>query len=98
MALGPAFGQDAAYDALRYAILSLASLDIGFRIYHSLANRNENAMYTTSLEQRDSAMRLLRMCQEAGGFAGDSADLILGTVLAISFRDVSSEESAVAAL
>jgi hypothetical protein len=89
MALGPAFGQDAAYDALRYAILSLASLDIGFRIHHSLANRNENAMYTTSLDQRDSAMRLLRMCQEAGGCADDSADLMLGTVLAISFRDVS---------
>ena len=87
MVLGPAYGQDPAYDALRSAILSLASLDIGFRIHHSLANRNENAMYATSWQQRNTAIELMRLCEATGAW-GLTADLLIAATLALSFRDV----------
>jgi len=87
MALGPAQGQDPACDALRSAILSLASLDIGFRIHRSLSHNSGNSLYATSQQQRDTAIELMRVC-EATGIWGDTADLILATTLALSFRDV----------
>ncbi len=87
LALGSASGHDPTHDALRYAILSLATFDIGFRIHNSLADRNENAMYATSFDQRKTALQLVRLGRELGS---DKArdDLILGTMLALSFRDV----------
>lgn len=53
-----------------------------------MSNRIENVMYTTSYEQRKNALQLLALVQELDGWSAQP-ELVLGTCLALSFRDVS---------
>lgn len=56
----------------------------------ALQNQHDNAMYSTSMDQRATALASLKTGVLLGLFASDlvSADLAIATVICISIRDV----------
>ncbi|WWC92040.1 uncharacterized protein L201_006994 [Kwoniella dendrophila CBS 6074] len=82
-------GQDLTHDALRAAILSLASLDIGTKMNIAIKDPHNNAMYTLSEAQRSAAMKLLDMGNYVEAVNNDleSADLTVATAVILAVRD-----------
>ncbi|OWZ26191.1 hypothetical protein C356_07045 [Cryptococcus neoformans c45] len=89
LALVKPSGQDLTHDALRAALLSLASLDIGMKMDKAIKDQQNNAMYGLSEAQRSTAMKLLDMgrCVEAVSNDLESADLTVATAVILAIRD-----------
>lgn len=65
---------------------------MGLRIRRGIRTPGYNAMYATSMEQRDTAIRLLQVAKSLKLYVWDvtGADLLLATVTALAIRDVST--------
>jgi hypothetical protein len=90
LALGAPSGTSITHDAFRFALLSLASLDIGIKMNQAVPGMTDNAMYGISDEQRAESQKRLVACNISGIIKDDpnDADLAIATVVALSIRDV----------